>query len=381
MTEQQEVIVSNDNPNEPVVETKVESDEVKTEEPEGLSLRDALEVGIETFNDKEGVSIDGDERKREKKDSPEAPKRDRESHKEGKQDSPLQPPAEWDAEDKTYFFESTRKQQEAALKLHHKRQAALNDLRAAAAEKKAAAQEYETYKRLADEVAPYLKSIGDKRSPYEAITLALKMRNEFEQGDPKQAAAAYLKAKGVAVPRDLITQESIDQEKFSPLQQRLSQLESKLAEQEQLRLREQQEEVKETLASAYVSFQKETNAAGAPKYPDLSDTEAGLRLVRNIGSLVNGATPLSQQFIANVNERIPGATYSRILEEAYKYHGGRVDESDTPRSQTSQNQIAKSRRAASSVPGGSVQSTAPVKRYKSTAEALAAAYSDYKQKL
>jgi hypothetical protein len=156
---------------------------------------------------------------------------------------------------------------------------------------------------------------------------------------------------------------------LQPLQDELSAIKSRIAQEDLLKTRE-------VLGREWSIFESEKNAAGTPKFPVDWNSEAGQKLASNIGSLVRGDTPLSQQFISNVQARIPGLTYQQLLMEAHRYYGGPVDDNaETPKTQATQKQINNSRRAASSKPGGSVASSSGgvVKKFKTIREAAEAA--------
>lgn len=346
--------------------------EEKTEEVKGLSRRDALEVAIAAT--KEADKEDSAEPK-SKPQVFKAPKEERKTKAApDKAESPVspkyQPPGEWTREEREDFLSLSEKQQQAALRLHKSRQSTLEQI-------KTAAREHEGLKQLSESVNPYLKALGVKEPSEVALKKALKMWREFEEGDPKAAAAAYLKAKGLQVPKELLTeqtQQRFSDEKITPLQQRLEALEQTVAQEKTTKARS-------VLGNAWAVFESEKNAVGAPKYPDIDNTDTGLRLAKNIGSLVRGDTPLSQQFIAKVRERIPGASMSTLIREAYRFEGGRVDDSEAPRTQTTQSHIQKSSRAAASVPPSGVRSANSngVKRFADRREALAAAIADLNQ--
>lgn len=357
-------------------ESKAETpsgDEVQ--KAEGLSRRDALEVALVASRES-GSGAESD--KRSKSDTEGVGKEE----KSGKGDvgdseellakeekEALQPPAEFDTEEKADFLQASRKGQEAILRLHKSRNKYLDKIKAEAAELQWA-------KDLAKEAEPYLKAVGEKMKPHEAVILSLKMRNEFDKGDPKKTAAQYLKAKGIEPPKELLedsTPSTQFEEQISPIQTKLNAIEQKIA-------KEEFEKKKGFLSSEWSSFEQEKNAAGELKFPDIQgNSEQVFKLSSNIGSLVGGETDLSKQFIANVTARIPGLTFQGLLKEAYRYSGGRVDDSETARTQeNTQKHILKSNRAAASVPGqrGAGSVSGPVKKFKTRREALAHAIAE-----
>lgn len=313
--------------------------EQSVEKEDKLSLRDALDVAFEAT--KEDVQS-----------SKPNPKDIKEQEEEvvPQELKPLEPPAEYTTEEKEDFRQLSRKSQEAAIRIHTSRQTKLNEVRSAM-------REYTSTRELVLALEPYLKATGLKDPAEVALKKAVTMWKEFEQGDPRKAAAAYLKAKGIEPPSGLLEQEDKD-EKITPLQERLDRLEKERA----------QERVQQTVqqfAGHWKAFEQEKNAAGSLKFPDLLTGEPGLQLASNIGSLVMGNHQDSVGFSAYIKARIPGASPTKLFEEAYKWFGGRVDDSaEMPRSQDSQKHIANSRRAASSIPGRAAHkaSSGPVKK-------------------
>lgn len=370
-----------DKPESPVESPKEEG---KVEEAKGLSLRDALDVAVQaTKEEKDDHRKSGENRAKnvpekgqgsrnvDRESSKAQPKQEEETIPADKQDGgvpPLEPPAEYTSEEKSDFLSLSRKGQEAQLRLHRSRLKMLEDI-------KREKGEFDTYKKLASDVEPFIKAMGLKDAPPVAVQKAIKMWREFEDAkDPRVAAAAYLRAKGIEPPKEwgetsTAPDTKIIEEKITPLSSKLDAIANRLAEEDRQR-------TSAVLSQAWQSFEATKNAGGKPKFPDATNTESGLRLAANIGSLVRGDTELSKQFIANAKARIPDLTYPKLLEEAYRYYGGRVDDSEAPRTQDTQKHIARSSRAAASVPGSGAQSggSGTTKKYKTYREALEAAH-------
>lgn len=358
-----------------------------TEESEGLSRRDALEVAVAAVKDKESQNerSDGDVDRAGSNDRGRASSSEPVEGKEGGDIESggtdaaggLQPPSEFSKEEKEDFYASSRKAQEAALRLHSKRQQVFSEIQR---DKALVAREKEELKSLRDlssSMEPYLKAVGVKKPTEVALKEALGMWKEFNDGDPREAAAAYLEAKGIEVPQGLIDPEKKqDTQKNTDLQNRLSQLENVISA-------GQTQAVRQVLGQAWNLFETEKNAAGKPTFPDIaSDTEEAKKLAGSIGSLVSGRTDLSKQFIALARERIPNLDYRGLLKEAYKYLGGKVDESSqTTRSQDSQKHIVNAGRASLSKPGrgAAIESNGSVKKFKTRREAYAAALEQLKE--
>lgn len=354
-----------------------ETVETPVEETKGLSLRDALEVAIAANKPEEPSDTETEGEVSGGAPSDRGASKPTDGSGKVATNAPsvsnLQAPAEWSAEEKADWASSSPKQQEAALRLHQSRNSKLEEI-------KTARREYDSLKSLSDSMTPYLKSVGVKKPTEVALKEAVAMWKEFEEGDPAVAAAAYLRAKGkeALIPKDWFNENAPDpriDEKITPLQNQVNALTMRLAQADQA-------QATSILSTAWGEFEGEKNAAGKPKYPDVNESEAGLRLSSSIGSLVRGDTELSKQFVALAKSRIPNLTYNGLLAEAYKYCGGQVIDSAVSRTQSTQEHIAKSSRAASSVPGRGAQSTSsgPVKKYKTTREAAAAALADFRER-
>lgn len=366
--------------------------DVQTEKPGGLSYRDALEVAYEAHKDGGARGVTG----KNAGDSSGDSVSNTSGHSTEKQQSnsiqstgdtaasgaqaELQAPAGWDKEDKELFRQSSRAQQEAALKLDRKRNSTLENIKREKADLENSRKEYESDRELAKRMRPYLKARGfeepDEVALKKVIDLYLEMNVPAAQA--KKAAANYLKARGVSdIPESFLSEDntsSIPDEKLTPLQQRLEQLENRIAS-------EDLSKTQQTLQYAWNSFEQEKNAAGGSRFPDIAtNSESGLRLASQIGTLVNGQTDLSKQFIANVQSRIPDLDHTKLFAEAYKYFGGKVDDTSTPaKSHNPQKQIQTYRRASASVPSGGVTSGNQPRKYGSYREALNAAYAHIKE--
>lgn len=321
-------------------------EESKTEEvakPEGISSRDALEVALETVRDREKPV------EKELKETPQ----DKPADKPVMADSPAkpsvyEPPGEWNREEKEDFKSLSPKQQEATLRLHKSRSSTLENIKAEKAE-------LEWAREIAKEVTPFLKTRGDKEPAHSQVLKALRLVNELD-ANTHQGVVNILKAKGLAVPKELEVQPETKKYTDPALQQEVNAIKMRLAQEDHAKN-------SSVMSTLWQSFEGAKNAAGSSRFPDVSDTDAGLRLASNIGSLVSGQTEMSKQFIANAQNRIPNLSAPRLFEEAYRFYGGRVDDSEATRTQDTQKHVVKSSRAASSVPGRGGQSqSGPVKK-------------------
>lgn len=368
-------------PEAPVVETV---EPVATEDKDkGLSLREALEVGLEATKaeskeeKQDGAKTDAEVVSRDAgtvanrgqtggaKDIPVGRDGADRAGKDaaGNANSSHEPPAEWSKEEKEDFLASSPKAQAAALRLHKARQGKLEEIKRESAELQWA-------KDIAKEAISIAKQQGEEVPTQAHVLKSLRIVNEIQGAKSKQAVISILKAKNFEVPPEIEKLAEADGKDSGGVNnavlERLNKLESTLAHQNQAT-------ISQTLNQLWSGFERETNAAGAPKYPDVQG-DSGLRLASSIGSLVNGTTDLSKQFIAMVQERIPGATYLNLLEEAYKWSGGRVDDSQPTKTQSTQQHIVRAQRASSVVPGSAKRNgTSNARRSLPLREAIQAA--------
>lgn len=221
-----------------------------------------------------------------------------------------------------------------------------------------------TYRKLAETVAPYIEAAGMKgKDPATAITEALAVVNAINK-NPQQALAAIAQLKGVtlgAAPQNGQQQNGPD------LTQHLTPLQTQLNTVTEYIKTSQQRDVAASFSQVFDSMMNEKNKAGTTRFPDVKTDEEGTRLASNIGSLVR-----SPDFQAAVRSRIHGAGLRELVVEAYKWYGGRIDDSEATKSQV--NHLAKASRAASSVPGrGGSAGQLPKKKFVDTGDAIDAA--------
>lgn len=349
-------------------QSQLETPEEETQQPEeeskGLSARDALEVAFEAHKEDDSDDADDD---LVVEDTPEED-----------EPEPIEPPSEWEKAEKEEFAKLPRAAQEATLNLHRKRVKAQEGIKA---EKEAVTrerQELEAYKQLADQSAPFIKAMGIKDPPAVAINKSLTLWADMLK-DPDGTYLKIKKAQGQDVPQEVLKHLRQGEQQLNP------EVESLREQVNSLTMKETQRETEQKsrqLVDQWSIFEGTQNAAGKPRFPDIQNDsgESGLELSSKIGSLVGGRTALSKEFITNAQARFPGLTYPQLFEMAYRYYGGRVDDSqqEQPRSQDSQAHLARSRRAAASTPGRS-QVSAPnggLKKFGTTREAYAAALAE-----
>lgn len=353
---------------------EVTPQELTEDTSEKLSLRDALEVAIKAAEDdtsRPSEDRSGDPRVADQATAAPDAGRDNASVQAGEaKPEPLQPPAEFTAEEKADFVQLSRTQQEAQLRLHRSRMSRLSEIKEAAAELQWA-------KDLVKNLEPFAKARGAKGDIGADLQKALEFWRVANE-DRKKAAAALLKSGNIPVPKELLEQPSQDPA-LSPLHEKINHLESRIAEEDRRKAAEQLDVVRSALSQTYDAFSGAKNAAGTARFPDIQPDkgEAGIRMLSEIGSLLNVQTPVGQDFVQRVRARNPTANLETLMFEAYRYLGGRIDDSQAPKTQSPQNHLHKSNRAASSVPGrGTPASSTQVRRFKDTRDAYAAALAE-----
>lgn len=317
-------------------EQKVEATpEGELESAAGKLSRDAaLEVAAEALKQKDEVVASGS------KSVDAAPQ----------QEAPvaLEPPNWMTKEEKEDFRLLSRIGQEAQLRLHKSREAHRIELDRKAAELAKEKEDSKWVRDIKERLTTFYQSRDGKAPSEQDIVAALEFSNQFGK-DAKKAALAILQESGVELPADLAAAAEKKREDSKPPVQNIEEVVSSKVDEKLSLIRKEQ-----FIRESWGRFVETKNAAGQPKYPGLvqGDEESITRLASQVGSLVNEQTPLGQQFIQRTRERIPDASYERLLEEAYRFVGGQIADSDVPKSQDPQKHLIKSNRAASSIPGG-----------------------------
>jgi hypothetical protein len=281
----------------------------------------------------------------------------------------LRAPPEFTKEEAQDFESLTPAQQKVQLRLHESRQRWAIDLN----------KRHENVKHIETieaDVGAYLKAMGDKNvDPRDAIFKAIKLYKEANT-NPDQFAEEFIKAKKLqgwtkaqaeAAAEKIVTDPS--------LQARIDALEGKVKEEDTQRQTAAQEQFKTVFFNGWQAFENQKLENGEPKFPDVDNTEKGLQLASKIGSLVGGKSELSKQWLANLRERFPSATIQTAFEEAYKFYGGKVSQSDIPKVLTKDKNLERTKRLLASQPGKSALSSATGGKvtYKTRKEAIAAA--------
>lgn len=330
----------------------VEVAEVTTDEPK-LTRREALEVGSNL------VEMDKPEVARAP-DGTFAPRETNVQAKGGAQKAPtenisattLQPPAEYTKEEKEDFLALDRKGQERDLRLYGKNQNLRAEGQRLINESKNKEKELSWATNLATQVQDHMRSKGGKAATQEDLLNALEAVNAIAGANNASSVLEVmkLKVKGFKVSPEL--EAAIAGQNKSEVSPELKALQEEMKGIKDERQREKIAQDAATLNKEYISFEAEKNGAGQPRFPDLAvNTADSARLASQIGSLVNGQTALSQQFIADCQARIPGLTYQQLLREAYLIRGGKIAEAEAPKPEDPKKHLIRSNRAASSVPG------------------------------
>ncbi len=306
---------------EPVKEQTVEA----PEKFDGLSNRDALKRSLE-------IHRDG----KEPEEKPQAPTKTEVAQA---VEAEIDPPAEFSAAGKNAW----KNKDIAGIQKEYRR---IHDLRTAEITRaqnaeRQAREEGKTYRELAKMAAPYIEARGaDGVTPEKAIMEALALINEFKKGDPA-TVKAELKKIGIDLDKAPSAVASVPDEKFQALQSTVEELKR---EKEEAKF-QQTVSTFETIWRDLTSLKTRT---GELVFPDLLDnSEAGMRFASELGSLTQDA-----RFQSGVLRRFPNADLKTLVQEAYKYLGGKVSgEAVTVSTQANQQHVARSRRAAAATPG------------------------------
>jgi len=99
--------------------------------------------------------------------------------------------------------------------------------------------------------------------------------------------------------------------------------------------------------SVFANLSSQKTRTGEPVFPDINDSPSGIEFARELGSLTK-----DEAFQRGVLRRFPDADFSVVVREAYKYLGGRVSgEPVKVSTQSNQQHLQRSRRAAAATPG------------------------------
>lgn len=271
--------------------------------------------------------------------------------------SPLSAPAEYTKEEKEDFLASDRKSQERDLRLFAKNQALRAEGQRLINEAKREGESVKETRDLASQVSTYLKSRNGKELPHSEILKAVEVVNMLQGATSGSAVIELLEARGFAVPKE-VKDALVEKKEISPenraLQERLDRVETERAQ-------EKATAHSTMLNDHWLNFGAQKNAAGFPRFPDIiGNDEKAQEIAREIGSLVHGKDLLSQNFIAKCQKRIPGLTYPKLYEEAYRISGGRIDESVAAQPEDAKEHLKRSNRAAASQPSRGLNGSAVI---------------------
>lgn len=326
---------------ETTIEAPEENEALEEEKTAAQDLDAALSAALEKKEESEDEN--GESEDAETEDSSE----DAESEPEQEEETTFDPPPEWNKEEKEMFRSLDRKGQAAHLRVY---EAGRNQYRKYISEadqaRRQATAEYRHLQEMARVVDPFVKAAGLKaKDPYKAITEAVALTHLLNT-NPKETIHQILRLK--KIPIDSLTQP--DAQPNSELQGLQSEVHSLKTELEASK----SQQVRNTLAEVWENVVSEKNTTGTAKYPDLNDTDQGIALAQRTGSLLRSA-----DFQRAVKARIPNATLRDFVIEAYRWNGGRIDDSAQSKSaaKTTPAQLNRARRASASVPGRAGRST------------------------
>jgi len=308
---------------EPVAETTVEEPKF-----DGLSNREALEKSLQIHREETPAPV-----------QTETPTAKEVSQAVAEE---VDPPAEFSARGK----EAWRNKDIAAIqrefkRIHDSRTAEVT--RAQQAEREAR-ESAKPARELAERVKNYLSVRGEENLPDEVkIAQALQLVEEMRKRDGDSVRAELLKL-GIDLDKKAAATSTSE---VNTLLEKVNRLEQKDLQQELQRQEQQFQRTVATFDAVFNQLTSEKTRTGDRVFPDLNDTEEGIQLASEIGSLVR-----SESFQARVIRRFPNADLGVVVREAYKALGGQVA-GDPVKVSNAQNQhhIERSRRASAAVPG------------------------------
>lgn len=288
----------------------------RVSESPGLSLRDAAEVALAAS--KTDAELAKENRAKALAEVAQ-----------GTEQPELHPPHDFNAKEIADFRALSRIGQEAQIRLYESRKAKTAEFAREGQRLKEEREKLAPYQEIATNLTPFIQAMGTDMSSPVAIQKALAAWQKFEKDAGPEAAAEYLEAKG---HKDLANEirnrapktstPQADDPKISSLQKDLDTVKNSLAARDQA-------EVHRLVNAEFNAFESEKNAASGSKYPDIiGDGEQAQRLRSQIAHLTLGNNPASVAFIQGCKDRIPGLTFQNLLREAYRFYGGKVDESD-----------------------------------------------------
>lgn len=311
--------------NEVVLEKPVAEQTVEEPKFDGLSNRDALKKSIQVHREGKEPEIQTD-----LPTNKEVVKAVQEE---------VEPPSEFSAAGKKAWKDKdVLGIQKEYRRLHDSRTIEIS--RAQKAEREALASA-KTAKDFAEKVRGYLSVRGEENLPDEAkIVQALKLVEEMSKRDGAAVKAELLNM-GIDLDKKAEASTSaVNDPRLDALQKEVQELKK---DKEDFRT---QQTVK-MFDTAFQGLASQKNRTGDPVFPDINESDAGIQLAGEIGSLARDL-----RFQAGVLRRFPDADFTVVVREAYKYLGGKVSgEPVKVSTQSNQQHVEKSRRAAAAVPG------------------------------
>lgn len=208
-----------------------------------------------------------------------------------------------------------------------------------------AAKETQTWRDFAQKVKPYIEARGQEGvAPEAAIIEAMNLVHAFKSADP---ATAKAELKRIGIDLDAPAKQTASAELPPQVQKEIKELRDYIDNDKKEREGQKFQQLSGVFNSVFVKMGQEKNRTGEPVYLDLSDnSDEGIALAKRLGSFA-----LNPEFQAGVLRRFPGADFERVCREAYLAAGGRVSNEPAKVSQSNQQHLEKSRRAAALTPG------------------------------
>ena len=312
----------------PAIESEV-VEATPEQKPELLSRKDALEKALEVSG------YGSDSRPEEPKPAPEPQQVDPE----------MEAPAEFSTAEKEAFKSGNIKEiNRAWSRVSNNRRQELQRLQN---ERSRETQDNKTWKDLVDVAKPYIEARGKEGvDPRAAVMEALNFINEVKT-NPREAKAAIDALTGGRM-EELENKDNLTKTENSELRALQTQVQSLILEKEQVK----HNNLVDHLDSAFNNLSTRKTSSGERQFPEIENTPSGIELAAKIGAWIR-----KPDFRETVLQRIPEATTEDFVVEAYKFLGARIAvDSQSSQPTRNQQQINRSRLAASSTPGRSASS-------------------------
>lgn len=211
-----------------------------------------------------------------------------------------------------------------------------------------AKDEGKTWRELGEMAKPYIESRGAQGiTPQTAMMEALALINEFKKGDPAQVKAE-LKRIGIDLDKTITSTATASAALPKEVEEKINSLQEVANEYKKDKEAQRYHQAAQTFDAIFNSLTSQKTRTGESVFPDLLDnSETGIAFARDLGSLTSDLG-----FQNLVRRRFPNADQTVITREAYIQLGGKVSgEPVKVSTQSNQQHLQRSRRAAAATPG------------------------------